>query len=45
MLKEVLIRHAQQAAAAVSVALLTGSLVVVPEHAKSTQKVAEFNEE
>jgi hypothetical protein len=37
VLKEVMIRHAQKAAAAVSVALLASSLVVVPAHAKNTQ--------
>ena len=43
MMKEVLIRHAQKVAAAASVALLVGSLVVVPAHAKSTQKIGEFD--
>lgn len=43
MMKEVLIRHAQKATAAASVALLVGSLVVVPAHAKSTQKIGEFD--
>jgi hypothetical protein len=45
MMKEVLIRHAQQAAAAVRVALLAGSLVVVPAHAKSTHQIGEFDAE
>jgi uncharacterized protein YggE len=43
MMKEVLIRHTQKAAAAASVALLIGSLVVVPAQAKSTQKIGEFD--
>jgi hypothetical protein len=44
-MKEVLIRHVQKAAAVASVALLVGSLVVAPAHAKSTQQSGEFDEE
>ena len=39
MMKEMLIRQAQKAAAAASVALLVGSLVAVPAHAETKQKV------
>ena len=43
MMKEVLIRHAQKAAVAASVALLVGSLVAVPAHAETKQKVGKFD--
>jgi len=43
MMKEVLIRNAQKVGAAASVALLVGSLVVVPAQAQSKQTIKKMD--
>ena len=43
MMKDALIRHAQKVAATASVALLVGSLVVIPAHAQSKQTIKKMD--